>query len=156
VTSPARALLPVELEVERARSTVLHLARARWTNGREAASRALSALADLLVAADSSEARETQVTELRFQAERLNRPGTSSLGEAAWVKKALTAALKGLERLGGKERVGLSDWSQAARQAVDSIEERSTINLQRAAVQDAFRATIDAFAAELPADVPRR
>jgi hypothetical protein len=147
--SPARQTLPVELTIERARATVLELGRARWTNGRQATSRALSALADVLVAADASEGLVAEVRELRFQAERLSRTDTSSLGEAGWVKNALTAALQGLNRVGGEERGASSKWSPAARQAVASIEERSTINLQRAAVQDAFRATTDAFAAEL-------
>jgi hypothetical protein len=158
---PASAASPplrpgsVELEVEKARAMVLELGRARWTSGRLAASQALSALADVLVAADASGGVVAQVRELRFQAERLSRTDTSSLGEAGWVKKALTAALHGLNRLGGEERVASSKWGPAARAAVASIEERSSINLQRAAVQDAFRATIDAFAAELLADVSR-
>lgn len=147
VPSRVHEALPNELELERARNAILELARSRWTNGREAASRALGALADVVASARPGDALQAQITELRFQAKRLVRSEAATYEEAAGVKRALSAAVDALERLGNADTPTSSDWTRAARRAVDSIEERSTINLQRAAVQDAFRSTIDAFAA---------
>jgi hypothetical protein len=109
---------------------VLDLARARWAHGRKGAASALAALAQVLAAAAPSGSLEAHVAEIRFQAERLSRTDTSSLGEAAWIKKALLAALEGLELLRKGRGPGSSNWSRMARQAVDSIQERSTINLR--------------------------
>ncbi len=149
-----REPLPVELELEHARLRVLELARARWTNGREGASLALRALADVMVAADQKGTVSEQTSELRFEAGRVGDTTSSGLGVAASAKRGLTLALDGLERILGRAEEESSSFSRAARQAVASIDERSSIGLQRGPVQDAFRATVDAFAVELSPRCP--
>jgi hypothetical protein len=130
-----------EVELEQARNAALALASAEWTSGRAEAAGALLALADLVVAALPAEGSSNDVAQLRFQAKAL-RESKSSFGEASWVKAALTSALRVLERSRGGS---VSASSLAARRSVDGIAERSTLGLQRAIVQDALRATIDAF-----------
>ena len=133
----------------------MKLARAKWTNGQEGSSLVLQALADVIVAADASKALAQHASELRFEAERLRDASRPTLGQPASVKRGLNIALDCLDRIQGRDDDQSSNWTRVARQSVATIEERSSIGLQRGPIQDAFRATVDAFAAELVPAVPR-
>jgi hypothetical protein len=65
-------------------------------------------------------------------------------GEASWFKAGLLSALDALDQIGTR-REALLEWSRAARRAVEGIDEHSAFTFQRAAIQDAARATVDVF-----------
>jgi hypothetical protein len=138
------AELSPEGQLEKARAEVLKLGQTRWVNAPVAASRALQALA-ALISARSDGGLSKQITEIRYHAESLRRPSTAKFGSAGWVKAALTSSLDALDVLeAGREKL-VSPWTRSARRAVAGIEDRDSLSFQRAAVQDAFRATVDAF-----------
>jgi len=144
--SDATQSISIESAVEEARAEVLKLGQMDWTQARQASSRALSALADVVAAADRRNTLDRKVSDIRLQAERVRYADSLSFGRAAWIKTGLSAALDALEGgLIGDQRLAV--WTRAARRAVASIEERDSLGFQRAAVQDAFRATVDAFVA---------
>jgi hypothetical protein len=68
-----------------------------------------------------------------------------SFGQAGWVKQALESALAALESLAGDHTTS-AQWLESAQHAVSGIDAQSGLTFQRAAIQDAFRATVDAFA----------
>jgi hypothetical protein len=141
------AVGPIADELEQAREDVLALGATRWTGARRAAARALSSLADVIESADRSRAQRAKVSEGRFQAERLRSTDALVFGQAGWAKAGLRAALDALDALGiGGERF-IADWTEPARQAVAGINEGDGFTFQRAAVQDGFRATLDAAVA---------
>jgi hypothetical protein len=133
--------------VEHARAEVLALGQTDWTQVQPAAARVLVAMANAVAAADRLKAHGRNVSDINFLAERVRYADALSYGRAAWIKAALSSALDALESLGLLEPQRLSVWTDAARRAIASIEERKSLAFQRAAVQDAFRATIDAFVA---------
>jgi hypothetical protein len=142
----------LEDAVDAARAEVLTLGQTDWMQTRQATARTLIALANVVAAADRREVLGHKVSDIRFQAERIRYADTLTFGRAAWIKAGLSAALDALEELRLMDDQRLSVWARAARRAVASIEERDSLSFQRAAVQDAFRATIDAFVAATQAE----
>jgi hypothetical protein len=57
----------------------------------------------------------------------------------------LSAALDAIAELVPEQSEVLADWEAAARRAVASVQQQRSLSFQRAAVQDAFRATVDVF-----------
>jgi hypothetical protein len=141
----------LEDELEEARADVLELGQSQWRNARQSTARALFSIADVLEASDSRRAQRERVALIRSRAERLRSAGSLSAAQSVWVKSALTTSLDALDAMQverrAAERAVVSKWTRAARRAVGSVEERDWLYLQRAAVQDGFRATIDAFLA---------
>lgn len=126
------------------RAHVLSLGRAKWRDAREPAAEALLSLAEMAAAGDCAGKIANQVAEVRFQAERLTRSDALSFGQVSWIKAGLIAVLDALDALEpGHQRA--ASWSSAARQAVVSIDAQDLLGFQRPAIQDAFRATVDAF-----------
>ena len=140
-----------EAQLEDARAEVLKLGQTRWLNAPLAAARALQALADLVATRGDQRVAE-QIKVIRFNAERLRRKDTSKFGSAGWVKEALTSTLDALELLEADREKQVTPLSRAARRAVAGIVERDSLSFQRAAVQDAFRATVDAFVFSIECD----
>ncbi|HEX4337225.1 MAG TPA: hypothetical protein VH062_15010 [Polyangiaceae bacterium] len=139
---------PTDILLDRARAAALEMGTADWNGARDAAARLLGTIADLV--ASSSAAKETleRVSIIRLQAERLQR--SDAIETTQWVKLGLTNALDALENAKGSER-GVPPWARAARQAVADIKNDYALSFQRAAVQDGFRATVDAFVVGLSA-----
>jgi hypothetical protein len=142
---PPAPLGSFETELERARDQVSTLAQADLAQSRTAAAAALAALGDVVAAADDRKQLAKQLAEIRFEAERLERAQGSELGQAGWIRSGLESTLSALAAL----HVANPSWPwlRIAQKAVAGIDERSSLSFQRATVQDAFRATVDAFAA---------
>jgi len=140
------AIGSTEDEIGEARADVLALGRSRWPTVRWAAARALSSIADIIEASDVDGRQADRISKIRFQMERLRSADAPIFVEAAWVKAGLTTALDSLAALQVEGRA----WTSAARSAVEAIEADGSLTFQRAAIQDGFRATVDAFAAALP------
>lgn len=138
-------------ELEEARTNVLTLGHSRWPTVRWAAARALSSIADIIKASDPDGKQADSISKIRFQAERLRSADAPVFVEAKWVKIGLTTALDALDALQenarANDRASVTPWTRAARRAVGTIEADGALSFQRAAVQDGFRATVDAFAA---------
>ena len=135
---------PREL-TERARAQLLELGQSGFSDMRTSAANVLDTLAALTASLDVEQQLKVGVSEIRFQAKRLHR--TDSFVRAGWIARALNAALDGLERLECSQQ--LEAWLRAARRSVDVIDDRTTLAFQQAPVQDAFRATVDAFGAAI-------
>jgi hypothetical protein len=133
-----------EDELARARRDIASLASISLMGSRLASARALASMADMIEAGDSGRALTRQVAELRFQTARLDRGPQTALGRAGWIRAGLQAAVDALVLSRGQAR---SAWIDEAQRAVAGIDEGSASSFQRAAIQDAFRATVDAFAA---------
>jgi hypothetical protein len=112
----------------------------------QAVSKVLVNLADVLELRDGI--ADTKVAEVRFQAERLARSDALSFGQTTWIKAGLIAALDALDALEPQQRE--FSGTSAARQAVMSIDARDLLGFQRPEIQDAFRATVDAFGVAAP------
>ncbi len=82
------------------------------------------------------------VREARFQAERLRRTEMGAFDDAKWVKEGLGAFARAFGRWRSTYR-----WLGRVRAAVDAIHKGSPMWVQRAAIQDAFRTTVDALEA---------
>jgi hypothetical protein len=137
----------LEDEIQQASDDVAKLAQADETRPHTALAHALSSLADVIAAADQNAALKPRVDELRFQAERLERGDPLNFGRAGWIQVALTSALDAWEALGYSAEKRAQIWLRNARRAVANLDPRSALSFQRAAIQEAFRATVDAFAA---------
>jgi hypothetical protein len=137
----------LEVEVAEARADVLRLGQTNWTDARAAAAQALASLADAVAAADGSGAQRERISIIRFQAERMRRTDAVALGQAEWIKIALTAALDALDAALPERREALIRWQEGARSALGSIRSGRSVTFQRAAVQDAFRTTVNVFVA---------
>jgi hypothetical protein len=147
-TREGAPLGPFDEQLARARQHVAEVARIPLMGSRQASARALGALADMIEAADSAGRLSQQIGELRFQATRLARGPETALGRAGWIRAGLQAAVDALLLVNGGRR---STWIDEAQRAVAGIDETSPSSFQRAGIQDAFRATVDAFAALEPA-----
>lgn len=144
---PSTPLGPIDVELEQARADISKLARIPAMGSAPATGRALASLAQVLAAADSGEKTKAAIAEVRFEAERLKRGNeTLKFGQAGWARAGLISVLDGLDDLQHGPAKMPSAWSQIARAAAVSIDERSSLVFQRPAIQDAFRATVDAFA----------
>jgi len=151
----AKPLTSMGAGIEPARAAVLALGEAPWHGAREPAAQALRHLAAMVSAADCARAFKRNVSDIRLQAERLTLGDSLSHKQSYWIKSGLLSALDGLalvSRSGpSEERAGHtpshvgSAWLTAARQAVAHIDAQDLLAFQRSAIQDAFRATIDAF-----------
>lgn len=132
--------------LESASASVLALGRAKWRHAREPAARTLLSFAAMAAAADCRGNAAKNVERIRFEAERLTRSDALSFGQPGWIKSGLVAALDALDALEPPPQPRAPSATSAARRAVGSIDAHELLGFQRAAVQDAFRATLDAFA----------
>lgn len=142
--------------IEDARTNVLGLGRAKWPMVRWATARVLSSIADIIESHDVDGAQADRLSTIRFEAERLRITDTPVFVEAEWVKRGLTTALDALDDrqadMSARDRAIVLPWASSARRAVGQIREDEPLSFQRGAIQDGFRATVDAFAA---ASLPR-
>jgi hypothetical protein len=143
----------VDDKLVEARKDILKLGQVRWPHAREASADALESLAELIEASDEKSQQAERVSIIRLNAERLASAGVHSFGESKWVKAGLSTALDALDNLAPDNKRVLSPWNAAARRAVDGIGERDALSFQRAALQDGFRATLDAFALAMDRDL---
>ena len=135
------------LGLERAFPAARKLAKLRDQFAAEQASIVLDALADAIESVPGASTRVAdQLTEVRFQAKRLHRSERLSLGLARWIAEGLTAATNALEALGAQGDIS-NFWIAQARASTAAIDVKSGLTFQRAVVQDATRATLDAFSA---------
>lgn len=124
-----------------ARSRLIELGQSGASEARLAAATTLEMLATIIEALDPR-AGERSLADLRFQAERLRR--ADWFPRAGWIEQGLSSALDALES--AKSCAGHRGvWIDAAREAIGEIDERTSLTFQRAPIQDAFRATVDAF-----------
>ena len=111
----------------------------------------------MLRAVDCAGRLTGKISDIRFQAERLTRSDALSFGQTRWIKRGLSAALDGLDALepgdagtpraqAAPDRAAPARFTRAARAAVAGIDAQHLLGLQRTSIQDAFRATLDAFA----------
>lgn len=145
----ARSGLSLEDAVRDARGSVLKLGQTPWTEARQASARALLSLARLVDGACRGERRCPPDSNIRDQAERLQKSDPLTFGEAAWIKAGLVAALAALDTQNApcaRKASVLPPWTSAAGAAVAAIAGPTSLAFQRAQVQDAFRAVVDAFA----------
>lgn len=152
--TPPLRLRPTVAQLEEARGDVSKLARAKMLDSSTAAANALTALADMLATTETDAKLNALIAEARFQAERLERASTVRFGQAGWVRSGLIAVLDGLDLVQHGPANAPCPWSQVARAAVVGIDAHSSLVFQRAVIQDAFRATVDALtiAAERPGE----
>jgi hypothetical protein len=160
--SARRSFTSMVAGVEPARAAVASLGNARWPHARERAAEALRLFAAMLSAADCHDLFNSKVSNLRYQALRLSQSDALSFRHSRWIKQGLVTALDSLDLLdatqralagpaaGGKQaeptRTAAADpWTGAARAAVDNIASDQLFALQRAPIQDGFRATLDAL-----------
>ncbi|HEX2877565.1 MAG TPA: hypothetical protein VHP33_40230 [Polyangiaceae bacterium] len=143
--APPAPLGSFEAELDRAHDEVSRLAQSNLVEARKAAAAALSALGNVVAAADEGNRLGKQIAEIRFEAERLERAHANQFGQSGWIRSGLESAVDALAALHGGNRS--SPWLRIAQRAVANIEQRSWLSFERAQVQDAFRATVDAFAA---------
>lgn len=132
----------------RLRSDTSALASADARTLRIRAADGLLSLAELVSELEAERATG-QAQEIRFQAERLRRQESAPFARAAWVERGLLAALQALDSLETCQRERLDDWVEMARRAATDLPEHGTLSFQHAPVQDAFRATVDAFGVAL-------
>jgi hypothetical protein len=141
--------------IEPARAAVLALGEAHWEDAPEASAQALRTLAAMVRAGDCTGRFTSQLSELHFEAERLTRSDPLSFGQVRWIKAGLVDALDGLDvdaRRASVEHSGAnlnhvgSALIASARKAAANIDATDLLGFQRTPVQDAFRATLDAFA----------
>ncbi|MEO8904519.1 MAG: hypothetical protein ABI627_23625 [Polyangiaceae bacterium] len=150
----AQPLASMRAGLEPARAAVLALGEAHWQDARAAAAQALRTLAAMVRAGDCAGTFTNQLSNIRFEAERLTRSDALSFGQVRWIKAGLVAALDGLDvdarrmpvehAQGDLNHVG-SALIASARKAVANIDAEDLFGFQRTAIQDGFRATFDAF-----------
>jgi len=157
--SVRRSFTSMAAGVEPARAAVVSLGNAKWPHARERAVEALRLFAAMLSAADCRELFASEISSLRFQAERLSQNDTLSFRYSRWIKQGLSDALDALDRAqqappsaaatdkpGEPTRTTAAEpWTRSARAAVANIASDQLFGLQRAPIQDGFRATLDAL-----------
>jgi hypothetical protein len=130
--------------VGKLRDTVVQMGQASW--GDTAGS--IAALAEQLADGfDAAGLGQSAGAALRQQAKELRGLEQLSLERTDRVKEALGAAVTGLEELGAASGPDLDSWTMSAVRAVRAIDPHVPLGLERAQVQDAARAVVDAFAA---------
>jgi hypothetical protein len=132
-----------------ARGDVLALGRADLSNIRKLTSRAMYSMAELLEAIAGRGQAASAVEEIRADARRLQHDSSGPFARAGWVERGLQRALSALDGLEVCRKSLIEDWTQAARRAAGALPERGALPFQHAAMQDAFRATVDAFGVAL-------
>jgi hypothetical protein len=133
-------------DLERARMDVLKLGQTSWTSALTASSQALLSIAETLESLAGRERAREEIARVRLLAERLRRSDAQGFGHSKSIKEALDASLDALQQLRLIPEQILDSWTRAARAATSGIDERKSMAFQRAALQDAFRATLDALA----------
>lgn len=128
---------PPERALRDAREHARALARADWSHVPGEAGKVVGDLASV-VASYGGDAREHE--ELAFQSKRLAETKGSGFDQVRWIKHALDTALGALEAHGG-DGPAIDD----ARQAIANIDAGQSVAFERAPIQDAIRATLDAF-----------
>jgi hypothetical protein len=133
--------------VARVDELVSDLARERdWADAREAAARALAAIADTIEALPT--ARRDRIAELtttvRFEASRLARANELALRRTEVTRRGLVAAVAAIQELAAPaEGSAAAHLLATAHRAATAIEEASTFIFQRPRIQEAFRAVAD-------------
>jgi hypothetical protein len=131
--------------MEQAREDVLALARADLSNIRELTSRAMYSMAELVEAVVGRDIVARQSAEIRAEARRLEQDSSGPFARAGWVERGLRAALGTVDQLELCREALVAGWTEAARRAAEALPERGALPFQHAAIQDAFRATLDAL-----------
>ncbi|HKO54123.1 MAG TPA: hypothetical protein VJV79_40725 [Polyangiaceae bacterium] len=160
--SARRSFTSMVAGIEPARAAVASLGSAEWPHARERAAEALRLFAAMLSAADCHDSFSSEVSNLRYQALRLSQSDALGFGHSRWIKQGLGTALDSLEVLHATQEALVSaaatdkqgepprtaaaePWTGAARAAVANIASEQLFALQRAPIQDGFRATLDAL-----------
>lgn len=130
-----------------ARADVLALGRADLSNIRKLTSRAMYSMAELVEAVAGRGLAAREVAEIRAEARRLEHDAGGPFARAGWVERGLQTALGALDELEACRETLLATWTDAARRATATLPDRGALPFQHAAVQDAFRSTLDAFGA---------
>ncbi|HEU4579795.1 MAG TPA: hypothetical protein VFS67_16160 [Polyangiaceae bacterium] len=144
-TAQSAAPPDLERELSDARAALLELGQARWPNARAAVARALFSLADVVASLQRGAEANEKVNQIRLQAERLSSAELLTLDQTKWLETGLLSALDALDDLPPEQAAFVAAWRDAARQAVGGLSQGDTLAFQAAAVQDGFRATLDAF-----------
>ena len=139
-----------ETEVAEARRDVGERARTSWTKALTAAARALTSLADAVESIEPC-GPSPDVATVRFEARRMRWTRGAGVLQSRSIATGLSAVLDVLERV---QTAGSSPATKAARVAVGNVNPYGSLAFQRAAVQDAFRATTGIFSS-LPAPSAR-
>lgn len=123
--------------------TVHALSTEQWQDARKTGARALHELAGA-IGKSGGAPLAARAKKLRQLADDVGRAGALDFAEKTRV--ALASAVDAIEALGaGGRAAGLEGWTASARKAVQDISTRTPFELQRAAIQDAFRAVVDAY-----------
>lgn len=130
-----------------ARADVLALGRADLSDIRELTSRAMYSMAELVEAIAGQARAARQVAEIRAEARRLGHDSSGPFARAGWVERGLQTALSALNEIEVCRESLLAAWTDAARSATATLPDRGALPFQHAAIQDAFRSTLDAFGA---------
>jgi hypothetical protein len=136
-------------KLEQARSDVLAAGSARLSNIREHVARAMHSLADLVAALGSRGETARRSAEIRAEATRLARDSGEPFARAGWVAAGLRAALAAVDDVQSEPSSLLESWTGMARRAADKLPEHGALPFEHAAIQDAFRATLDAIGVAL-------
>ncbi len=134
-----------EQHVAQVRSAIGKLSQQRWSGARSQADTALTFLADAIEDAGKGKAAVTQaIFEVRLQVQRFK--DSEPLEHIAPLKSALKGSARALELLGREVGIqGLDGWLASSNRAVDALSLDVPFQLQRAAIQDAFRTLADTF-----------
>jgi hypothetical protein len=135
----------VEQLMEQLRSDTAALAGADLTTVRTRAADAMLSLADLVSRLGGATRGAEDAKEITFQAERLRREESAPFARSQWVERGLLAALQTLDSLETCRPDKIDDWVKTAQRAATDLPEHGTLSFQHARVQDAVRATVDAF-----------
>jgi hypothetical protein len=106
-------------------------------------------MAELVEAVAGSNGAAHQIAEMRAEARRLEQESTGPFARTGWVARGLQTALDVLDELELCREPLVADWAEAARRAAATLPQRGALPFQHGAMQDAFRATLDAFAAAM-------
>jgi hypothetical protein len=139
----------VEDVMAQARDDVLALGRADLDNIRELTSRAMYSIADLVEVSAGPGQTSSAVVEIRAEAKRLQHESSTLFARTGWVERGLESALSALDGLEVCRKALVQLWAQAARRATQALPKGGALPFQHAAMQDAFRATLDAFGVAL-------
>jgi hypothetical protein len=141
----ARESRSVEEVLEHTRADVLALGRADLSNIRELTSRAMYSMAELVEGLTSRGAASARVAAIRAEARRLEHDSSGPFARAGWVERGLDAALGALDELEVCREPVVASWVEAARRSARGLPQRGSLPFQHAAIQDAFRSTLDAI-----------
>jgi hypothetical protein len=137
----SNGLKSYEAEVAEARRDVVELARTSWPQAHIAAARALTALADAVELIEACDPSADAAT-VRFEARRMRWTRGAGVLQSRSIQTGLSVVLDVLERV---ETAASAGATKAARVALGNVNPYGSLAFQRAAVQDAFRATMGVF-----------